>query len=112
MASHGKGGSSLQESLHRIDYMNISSLFAVNGKVSAPEGFFLLFLEIPNLRSLIQPLLMEEESHGLESVTPVKKETAEMGRAQLHLELYQADMESYFGSSKHNYFLRQKNYFS
>lgn len=34
---------------------------------------------------------MEEESHGLESVTPIKKETAEMGRAQLHLELYQAD---------------------
>ena len=55
---------------------------------------------------------MEGESHGLQSVTPIKKETAEMGRAQLHLKLYQADMGSYFGSSKHNYFLRQKNYFS
>lgn len=88
-------------------------MFGVNGKVSAPEGFFLLLLlEIPSLRSLIQPLLMEEESHGLESVTPTKKETVEMGKTQLHLERYQADMGSYFGSSKHNYFLRQKNYFS
>lgn len=59
---------------------------------------------------LIQPLLMEEESHSLETVAPVKQERT--GRARLHLKLYQADTGSYFGSSKHNYFLRQKNYFS
>lgn len=35
-----------------------------------------------------------------------------MERAELHLKLYQANMGSYFGSSKHNYFCRQKNYFS
>lgn len=89
------------------------SLFGDNGKVYTPEGILLLlFLEIPSLRFPIQPLLMQEESHGLESVTPIKEESAEMERAELHLKLYQANMGSYFGSSKHNYFCRQKNYFS
>jgi len=67
------------------------SLFGVNGKVSAPEGVFVLFLEIPSLSSLIQPLLTEDGRLGLQSVTLVKKEAAKPGRAQLHLELHQAD---------------------
>lgn len=76
-----------------------SSVPGADGEAPAPQA---LSFKTPRPRSPAQP----------PPGSPSKKEAAEVGRAQLRPHPCPADMGSYFGSSKHHCFLRQKNCFS